>query len=210
MRLQKQINEDQVMNGLSQEQILNTICDNEKPKPKKKWTVGAIINTTLFYLLVAILLVIVVFLCIGYRPAIVLTGSMRPEIQPGDVTVYRDVEASSLKVGDVIMFRGIDAGSNNTTIDNVTHRIIELHLDDAVPYVITHGDANSEGSNEKVTVSQIQGRVEFVIPWIGIPLNFIRNNLMIFLFGAISIILISYIISLMRKKNDDEKNQTAI
>src|SRR4051794_32435665 len=41
---------------------------------------------------------------LGYRGAVVLTGSMRPAIAPGDVVVADRVHPAQLHAGDIVMF----------------------------------------------------------------------------------------------------------
>lgn len=231
----------------------SSLGTNRGEKKHNKHKFGQILTTILFYMLIAIFLVIVVFLIIGYRPALVLSGSMQPYIQPGDVTVYHKVDVNELALGDIIMFHGKDAGSASADETNVTHRIIRievwsnntmlqevalsaetmyyLHDSESNPdykkeddenwgvkvkdlelpnnytlKFITHGDANSwspvNQNAEEVVEDRIAGRVDFWIPWIGIPLDFIRKHIIAFLFGAISIIILSYLVSLIIKSRE--------
>lgn len=188
--------------------------NTDKKKEKKKWTVGHIITTVLFWLLVAILVTVVGFLMAGYRPAIVLSGSMRPTIQPGDVTVYHSIAPKDLKVGDIVMYHGTSA--DQSTITNVTHRLIgfkatesgemtDTYVEGVTKYFVTKGDANQSADGPH-TLNQLSGKVEFWIPWIGIPLNWIRNNLLVVMFGAISLIVLSYIISIFIKGKKENTN----
>ena len=65
----------------------------------------------------------------GYKPFIVLSGSMETEIHKGDLIVAKNIDPSLLKVDDVIAFR--DAENTVTT-----HRIIDMVNNDDVPYFI--------------------------------------------------------------------------
>src|SRR5664279_3761103 len=51
----------------------------------------------------------------------VLSGSMRPGLQPGDVVITRRVPVSSLQVRDVIVFHPPNEGGRQTV-----HRIVKL------------------------------------------------------------------------------------
>lgn len=171
-------------------------------KKEKRTNFWSIVNLVFFYFLLAVFVGMIVMLLLGFKPAVVLTGSMRPAINPGDVTVYKEVDFKSLEVGDIIMFHGKDAGDESSTDTNITHRIVEMYLEAAVPYVVTHGDANGETATETVYEDMFEGKVMAVVPWIGIPLNAIRNNLFVFIFGALSLILIIYIVSLVIKNKE--------
>lgn len=54
----------------------------------------------------------------GYKPFVVLSGSMETEIYKGDLVIVKKVEAKDLKENDIIAFRDDD----NYV---VTHRIVE-------------------------------------------------------------------------------------
>ena len=69
----------------------------------------------------------------------VLSGSMRPAAQAGDLIVAKQTATSALKVGDVVAF--FPPGSTGTP---VMHRIISLSRDGNTTTIITKGDANSK------------------------------------------------------------------
>ena len=72
----------------------------------------------------------------GVTASAVLTGSMRPTIQPGDLILSRRVPATQLSVGDVAI---LDVSGHSI----VAHRIVEVGLDDGGSVVVrTQGDAN--------------------------------------------------------------------
>lgn len=91
-------------------------------------------------LLVAVLtlLLLVVGPRLGlYRVNVVLSNSMQPHWQAGDLVVTRPAKPQDLSVGQVITF--------NPPIDgqpSVTHRIIELTEAGPNPVIRTKGDAN--------------------------------------------------------------------
>jgi len=61
----------------------------------------------------------------GFLPLIVLTDSMYPVIESGDLIICRTAEPEEIRVGDVIAF--FDPAGNGTTI--VTHRVTEVTED---------------------------------------------------------------------------------
>ena len=58
----------------------------------------------------------------GYLPLIVLTDSMYPLIESGDLIICHTAEAEEIQVGDVIAF--FDPAGNGSSI--VTHRVLEV------------------------------------------------------------------------------------
>ena len=75
----------------------------------------------------------------GYFPMIVLTDSMYPEIQSGDLIICHTIDAEEIRVGDVISF--FDPEGNGTSV--VTHRVTEVTQQDGSPAWRTQGDANN-------------------------------------------------------------------
>lgn len=75
----------------------------------------------------------------GFLPLIVLTDSMYPEIESGDLIICKTVEGDDVEVGDVIAF--FDPAGNGTSI--VTHRVTEVTEQDGGLAFRTKGDANN-------------------------------------------------------------------
>src|SRR5829696_3615958 len=75
---------------------------------------------------------------LGYRTMTMLTGSMAPEIEPGDVTVVTPIAVSDVTEGMVISY--------HIPIDDhrvVTHRVVSVERDPAGTVTVqTKGDAN--------------------------------------------------------------------
>ena len=86
----------------------------------------------------------------GVRPAVVLSGSMEPVIQTGDLIFLHDIDAAELKEGDVICY--LSSGKA------VTHRIVSITQDGGGQRrFITQGDANNTEDRLAVAPEQIQG-----------------------------------------------------
>lgn len=75
----------------------------------------------------------------GHLPLIVLTDSMYPEIQSGDLIICDVVEPEEVEQGDVISF--FDPAGNGETI--VTHRVLEVTEQNGDIAWKTKGDANN-------------------------------------------------------------------
>lgn len=95
----------------------------------------------------------------------VLSGSMRPGLQPGDVVLTKRVPVSSLQVRDVIVFH--PPGEPDRL---KVHRVVKLTATSGVVSITTRGDANSTDDPEQATLSgRDTYRVERVIPLVGYP-----------------------------------------
>lgn len=110
-------------------------------------------------------------LVLGWRPYTVLTGSMRPNIQPGDVVMDRPMKVSDADVGDVVTFS--DPSRNGAL---VTHRIRSITRGPLQTDVETRGDANNVSERWSIKTTDKVGRVVYVIPKVGHVANRIKNH----------------------------------
>ena len=110
-----------------------------------------------------------------FNAYVVLTGSMLPEIQVNDVVVTKKVEASTLKVGDVITFASADTRFLNTII---THRIIKKEYDTKTKTYSfqTQGDNNNVADSALVPQNNIRGKVILKIPKLGYLQEFLASD----------------------------------
>jgi signal peptidase I len=96
------------------------------------------------------------------RLQVVLTGSMRPAISPGDLVITAPTPADRLVVGDVIAFYPPDGSAP------VLHRITTLERDAAGTTITTRGDANSVDDDWRATLRGPTGyRLIGAVPYIG-------------------------------------------
>ena len=127
----------------------------------------------------------------GYGAAVVLSGSMEPELSAGDLIIVKKTE--NYKQNDIVVFQ--DEKSL------VVHRIIEVDGET----ITTKGDAN-KAADEPISITDVKGKVLFWIPFAGNAVGFLKTP-----FGTICIIAVA--IALIEiphrneKKKDDEEKQ---
>lgn len=122
-----------------------------------------------------ILMAVVVFpQIVGAKGSyVVLSGSMSPTIQAGDVVVSQSVDTNSVEQGDVIIFERPASDSNP---DRTTHRVVNVvHRDDGL-YFRTKGDANEQPDARLVPADHVVGSVWFHVPYLGRFLLFARTK----------------------------------
>ena len=114
----------------------------------------------------------------GYKPCVVLSGSMETKINVGDLVIVKEVDAKNIKVGDIIAFRN----SDNTV---TTHRIIDTTNNGCF---ITKGDNNNVQDDGVVCDNSIEGKyvrkyskLGNVIMFIQKPLGFVVLLLSLFI-----------------------------
>lgn len=120
---------------------------------------------------VALALALVGVRLIGLKPFAVLSGSMEPEYQVGSLIYVKSVNYMDLRVGDDITYM-----LDEDTV--VTHRIIEVLVDEEDPTVIryfTQGIANDIPDAVSVHYKNIIGKPVFSIPYLGYVSNYIQN-----------------------------------
>ncbi|MCA6213725.1 signal peptidase I [Thermococcus bergensis] len=118
--------------------------------------------------LVLLVLLLPVFLLLPYSGnlelLVVLSGSMQPLFNPGDVIVVERVNASSIAVGDVVAFRPPDAKDEKIL---VTHRVVEILVNESGRYFQTRGDNNEDVDPFLVPAENVVGKAIFSIPYLG-------------------------------------------
>ena len=112
---------------------------------------------------------------IGYHPVVVLSGSMVPTLNVGDVAVTRAAAPAELKIGDVVTFRA-NSGF-------ITHRIIDIEESPDGRLLRTQGDANATPDTELIPASAVVAKLSYRIPRIGFIMNFADTEM-----GMISLI----------------------
>ena len=108
----------------------------------------------------------------GYRTMTMLTGSMAPRINPGDVVVSTPLPVNDITTGMVISY--------HIPIDDhrvVSHRVIAVdHAADGRVTVQTKGDANNAADPWKATLSgSTVYQVRLVVPELGRAIEALRT-----------------------------------
>ena len=120
-------------------------------------------TTILGYVLAAVLVTFSVMSATGYVKArVVLTGSMQPTINPGDIVITAPVTRIEPKIDDVAAYQA--RRFDGAPVGVFTHRIIN---GDGQSGWVLKGDNNPSPDIQKPTNSDILGVVIFVIPWLG-------------------------------------------
>lgn len=139
---------------------------------------------------------------LGYRFMSVLTGSMRPELEPGDMAVVKTISPEKIKPGDIITFK-MDGNML------VTHRVINVDDRGGSLMFETKGDANNVKDEKQVSPEQIVGVMVFSIPYGGYVTSFIKTRpgiIIAIMIPAILLTLLELKTILSEFKNDRHEN----
>ena len=97
----------------------------------------------------------------GYRPVLVLTGSMEPYMKTNGIVLTREVDSmSDLQIGDVVTYHLYDEygqlmrNEQNRPV-RITHRIIDIDGED----IYTKGDNNNVNDGYAIGIENVEAEV---------------------------------------------------
>ena len=111
----------------------------------------------------------------GYKMFIVLSDSMKKtDFDAGDLVLIKDVDASTLKEGDIIAYISQNTFNYGET---VTHKIRKLTTDDeGEPGFITYGTTTDTDDETIVSYSYVLGKYKGHIPKVGTFFQFLKTT----------------------------------
>jgi signal peptidase len=140
---------------------------------------------------------------LGYRTMTMLTASMSPVIDPGDVTIVTPLAVSDVTEGMVITYH-VPIGDRQL----VTHRVISVeHGTDGSITVHTKGDANDEADPWAATLEgDTAYQVRAVIPEIGSVIQALRTPIVaeVLTYGATALVAGWLILAIWRPQEQKE------
>ncbi|MGL5087269.1 MAG: signal peptidase I [Clostridium sp.] len=160
-----------------------------------------LVLNSIFYFMCAIVISILAFSLIskksnedttilGYRFYSVLSQSMEPTINKGDLVIVN--VSSEIKNGDIISFTGIN------TNEKTTHRVVGIEGKKDVLY-ITKGDNNSVEDPYKIEAKRVVGKVVTWISFAGKIIDLIKANILIIV--LLVVITMAITIKINKKRN---------
>lgn len=164
--------------------------------------IARVISNIVFYVLIAIIILLIVYVIIvnvykkqdrlGDIPInfyTILTTSMVPKIQAGDIVITYKDKNDLYDEGDVITF--VSEG-NMTKGITITHRIIKKEILNGNYFYYTKGDANNTADTSPVSSSNVIGKVVLKIPKAGYIQQFMVSKfgwLVVVVLPCLSIII---------------------
>lgn len=126
----------------------------------------------------------------GVGAAVVLSGSMEPELSVGDLLIVLD--SSSYEIGDVVVYQDGNIA--------VTHRIVRFSDEEEI---VTQGDANNT-EDDPISAEAIKGEVVAVIPFVGYVINAIKTPIVTICILVLAVFLLERSFR-AEKQTDNEK-----
>lgn len=165
--------------------------------------------TLLTILAVAILIVVVlqrvsnnIFSLGGIKIFNILTGSMLPKYEVGDILIAKEVKASEVQKGDDIVYLG---NSGTFAGKTVTHQVIGIEEENGIYKFHTKGIANTE-EDPLVSQEQVRGKIIYKVRTLSYISKLI-NNLYSFYFVIFIPIAILIFLEIKRLVIDERKSE---
>lgn len=105
---------------------------------------------------------------LGWHTTVVMTGSMLPNLVPGDVVVSRAIDPAKVQIGQVLLVDNPDHAGELRM-----HRLVRI---DTNGELILRGDANRTPDSTPVRRSAVRGVGALHIPKIGLPFLWAANG----------------------------------
>ena len=141
----------------------------------------------------------------GKFPMIVLTDSMYPVIESGDLIICNTAEADEIRVEDVISF--YDPMGSGTSV--VTHRVLEIVTEDGELSFRTKGDNNNAEDTALVPAENLIGIYKSRIPKVGHVAMFMQTTTGLIVCCVCPILLlVGYDVLRRRKLEKSQKQDT--
>ena len=128
---------------------------------------------------------------LGFKPIIVLSGSMSPAFETGSMIFVRETDTTKLKVGDIICYMSGESA--------VTHRITEVVNKGGEISYITKGDANNAPDRIPVNPEAVEGVYIKHINKLGSYAMFMQSTTGMILFIVLPLLL--YLIFEMTRRS---------
>lgn len=147
----------------------------------------------ILYLLILIYLIIFVPVFWGYKPLVVISGSMEPILKVGGILYYENYNINDFNKGDILVYK--------TKKHIISHRIVKRVNNG----FITKGDANKTSDRRIVKTNQILGKgTNFSIPLIGYYGDYIYHHKYL-LFGSTLFTIIDYLNEYIKLRKEGSK-----
>jgi signal peptidase I len=98
----------------------------------------------------------------GGRSLTVLSGSMEPALQVGDIVIDSRVAPAEVRVGDIVTFSDPEG-----TGKLITHRVRRVRISEGTAHVVTKGDNTNAVERWDIPAGGSVGRVEYRVPLLG-------------------------------------------
>ena len=124
----------------------------------------------------------------GYRFYVVMTDSMSPELEPGDVILSKSVNPENIRVGDNVTFLGTEGSQKGLLI---THKVITApYFEEDGGYIVTQGVKENSPVDAPVAFENVRAVMLKKLPVLTVIYSLIRRPLGFFIVIILPLVLI--------------------
>lgn len=185
----------------------------EKKENKGLKIVKSVLNFVIALLVILFVIVVVLqkfsnnkLSFFNFRMFTVVSGSMKPTYDIGDVLISKETDASKIKVGDTISYLG-RAGSFRDKV--ITHKVVGIEKDENGKYVFrTKGTANLV-EDPLVYQDQLYGVVVYKVKLLSLIYKIVstKYGMLIFVIIPLFYVIGSEILSFMLEKEEKRRSK---
>ena len=185
----------------------------EKKENKGLKIVKSVLNFVIALLVILFVIVVVLqrfsnnkLSFFNFRMFTVVSGSMKPTYDIGDVLISKETDASKIKVGDTISYLG-RAGSFRDKV--ITHKVVGIEKDEKGKYVFrTKGTANLV-EDPLVYQDQLYGVVVYKVKLLSLIYKIVstKYGMLIFVIIPLFYVIGSEILSFMLEKEEKRRSK---
>lgn len=185
-----------------------------KERTKK---IGKIIKTILNILVGIVLIAFIVVVLLqrfsdnklsffNYRMFTVVSESMKPKYDIGDVLVAKETEPSEIKVGDTISYQGVSGSLANKVI---THEVVKIEQDENGKYLFHAKGLANIVEDPVLSEDQLYGVVVYKSVILSLIYRIVNTNIGFYLFIIVPILYIigSEVISNLLEKEEKKRQK---
>ncbi len=178
-------------------------------KEKLKNNIFLRILRWIVYIIVALLLLVIIVQKFsnnsisvgGFRIFTVVSGSMVPEYEIGDILLSKQTSAEDINIGDNVTYLGKTSTLKDIII---THKVVKKEVQNGEYYFVTKGVANAI-SDPEISYDQIYGKVVYKTAILSIFGKLMNNRFVYFFtFMVIALIVSIEIISSVFDTRDED------
>lgn len=185
----------------------------EKKENKGLKIIKSVLNFVIALLVILFVIVVVLqrfsnnkLSFFNFRMFTVVSGSMKPTYDIGDVLISKETDASKIKVGDTISYLG-RAGSFRDKV--ITHKVVGIEKDENGKYVFrTKGTANLV-EDPLVYQDQLYGVVVYKVKLLSLIYKIVstKYGMLIFVIIPLFYVIGSEILSFMLEKEEKRRSK---
>lgn len=138
------------------------------------WLLSVLASRVYLGVLIGLVAWAILPLLLGWKATVVMSGSMEPGINVGDVLVAQTLTQEQVRSTDFVKQGSVPLAYDPAKPDQlVTHRVVEKLSSGAF---VTKGDANESNDSSPLPAKNIIGLERLLVPYVGIPIQAMQSG----------------------------------